>query len=305
MADYNSGKYYNKSVYDDGALYNSATYYIVNVSNHGLGIDVISSIIASLSVSDSGSGAESVSDIDQYDADSYFVVTTDRMLQPLGVYVIGSNKNELLPSTRDITEEVPGRHGEIDFGSEFKARLLELHVATPDGLTAEEKKTLARNMAKFLNPVSGTKKLIYLDDENVMYVVKYSGKIDLTKYPSWMEFVIPFKMSDPFILSVLQNSLTGPGTVTNSGTFETPVLIEIPGPANNPTVSVGGNVLSYGAYVSTGTSLYIDTEAKTVKNGSVNAVADFSGSFPQLAVGDTEVDGSISATIFKWYDKYL
>jgi hypothetical protein len=55
MANYNSGFLYNAGVKGGGANYNSATYYIVEVSNAGQGEELIN-IIANMATSDSGTG---------------------------------------------------------------------------------------------------------------------------------------------------------------------------------------------------------------------------------------------------------
>ncbi len=306
MANYNSGVLYNAGVKGGGANYNSAAYYIIEVSDAALGQELIS-ILASMSVSDSGSGVDSISDLIRFPADTYFVVTREGDLNPLGVIVLRDSRYELMPETRNTTEEIPGRHGEIDFGSEFKARAIELHVATLDGLTALQKEQLKRTIAKYLNPVSGTKKLVFLDDIDVQYEVKYAGKIDLTKYADWMEFTIPFKMCQPFIESREQHVQMGAGVIVNSGTFETPILIEIPGPATNPTVSVGTSVISYSGTIASGQTLVIDTGAQTAKIGSVNAIANVSGAIDYMLEPGVSVSvvPSVSTTTIKWRDRWL
>ena len=304
MANYNSGLSYNQSV-----NYNSATYFIVEVSNAGHGTELIS-LLASLSASDSGIGVDAVGTPVEYPADSYFIITTEGRLEPLGVMVLRDSRHELMPGTRDNTEEIPGRHGEIDFGSEFKSRLLELHVATDDGLTPATKETLKRTIAKYLNPVAGTKKLIFQDDETVQYEVKYAGKIDLTKYTDWMEFTIPFKMTQLFIESVAENTLTGNGYIVNNGTFECPILIEIPGPATNPSISVGASVLAYTGYISAGALLIINTDVQTACISAVapiNAMAAITGDIdyvltPGISVA---VAPSISTAAISWRDRWL
>jgi predicted phage tail component-like protein len=300
MANYNSGISYNTQY-----NYNSATYYIVEVSNAGQGEELIN-ILVSMGVSDSGIGADEMTPY-KFSTDSYFIITTEGRLEPLGVLVLRDSRHELMPQTRDNTEEIPGRHGEIDFGSELKSRLLELHVATDDGLSPLQKEQLKRTMAKYLNPVAGTKKMVFFDDIDVEYEVKYSGKIDLTKYTDWMEFTIPFKMCNPFIKSTAEHSQTGEGVIVNEGTFETPILIEIPGPATSPTISVGTSVIAYTSTIAAGQTLIIDTDTQTAKIGSVNAIAYVTGDIDiMLEPGaNVSVVPSISSTLVKWKDKYL
>jgi predicted phage tail component-like protein len=300
MANYNSGVLYNTRY-----NYNSATYYIVEVSNAGKGEELIH-ILANKPIFDSGVGTDAITPY-KFPAESYFVITCEGRLNPLGVIVLRDSRHELMPQTRDNTEEIPGRHGEYDFGSELKSRLMELHVATDDGLSQLQKEQLKRTMAKYLNPVAGTKKMVFLDDMDVEYEVKYSGKIDLTNYAHWMDFTLPFKMCNPFIQSYEEHSLTGEGVIVNEGTFETPIFIEIPGPATSPTVSVGTSVISYTSTIAAGQTLIIDTATQTAKIGSVNAIAQVSGDIDiMLEPGaNVSVVPSISSTVVRWRDKYL
>jgi predicted phage tail component-like protein len=305
MANYNSGILYNAGILGGGANYNSATYYIVEVSNAGQGEELIN-ILASMVTSDAGVGTETISST-KFLAEAYFVITCEGRLEPLGVFVLRDSRHELMPQTRDNTEEVPGKHGEIDFGSELRARMLELHVATDDGLSPLQKEQLKRTMAKYLNPVAGTKKMVFLDDIDVEYEVKYSGKIDLTKYTDWMEFTIPFKMCNPFIGSTVEHIQTGTGVIVNAGTFETPILIEIPGLATSPSISVGTSVISYTSTIAAGQTLVIDTATQTAKIGSINAIAQVTGDIDVMLEpgANISVIPSVSSAIVRWKDKYL
>jgi predicted phage tail component-like protein len=305
MANYNSGILYNAGVLGGGANYNSATYYIVEVSNAGQGEELLS-ILANAFVSDTGIGTESITP-NKFPAETYFVITCEGRLNPLGVIVLRDSRYEGAPQTRDNTEEIPGRHGEINFGSELKSRLLELHVATDDGLSPLQKEQLRRTIAGYLNPVAGTKKMVFLDDMDVEYEVKYAGKIDLTKYTDWMEFTIPFRMNNPLIASRDEHSLTGSGTITNEGTFETGLIIEIAGAATNPSVTIGDVTLAYTGTIAAGQSLIIDTGAQTAKIGSVNAIAQVSGDIDYMLEpgANVSVVPSISTTVVRWRDKYL
>jgi phage-related protein len=237
----------------------------------------------------------------------YFLVTIDQILLPLGVRVLRDSRAELIPSTRDNTEEIPGKHGELDFGTELKAGMLELHVATDDGLTPLQKEQNRRFYAKHLNPLNGNKVLIFDDDPSKAYNVKYSGKIDINPQGSWFDFVIPFKMSDPIACSVEDNINTGSGIITNDGTFETPLIIEIPGPATNPSISVGATVIAYTGYVSASASLIINTENQTAYIGSVNAIANIAGDIDYVLEAESSVSvvASISGTTVTWKDKWL
>lgn len=297
MANYNSGYLYNNKI-----NYNSATYYIVEVSNAGQGEELIH-VLANKPILDTGIGLETITP-SMFPSESYFIITCEGQLNPLGVMVLRDSRHELMPATRDNTDEIPGRHGEYDFGSEFKSRALELHVATDDGLSLLQREQLKRTMAKYLNPVAGTKKMVFLDDIDVEYEVKYAGKIDLTKYTDWMEFTIPFKMCNPFIEGTNEHSQIGTGIITNEGTFETGLIIEIAGVVTNPSLVIDGIILAYTGTILAGQKLIIDTESQTAKIGSSNAMAGYNGEFPILQPGSVNVTATNNVTIL-WKDKYL
>jgi predicted phage tail component-like protein len=237
-------------------------------------------------------------------------VTTEQMLEPFGLYVLGDSRKELMPQVRENVEEIPGRHGEIDFGSnEFKPRIVELHVATAEGLTALQKEQAKRTIAAFLNPVNGTKTLVFEDDPDVEYVVKFSGNIDIKNYPTWFEFTIPFKMPDPIMRSVTEHSLilVDAGIIVNNGTFETPLEITFPGPAPSAYISSAAFAIQYSGSVGEGENLVVDTGKMTSQIASINALAYTSGSIDyKLPPGvSTTIETCISATVIKWRDRYL
>jgi len=253
-------------------------------------------------IADIGNGVEHISI-----ADTFFIIDEDSRLQPLGVLVIGDSRYELLPATRDNVEEIPGKHGEIDFGSELKPRVLELHVATDEGYSKLEKAHLERLFAKYLNPTKGVKRLIFSDDVEKTYMVKYSGKIDLSKYPTWFKFVIPFKMSEPFIIGSFEKILVGSGTITNDGTEEAPLTIEIAGPVTNPSLTIGEDTLAYTGTIEAGEILTIVTGGKggmTAKIGQENAMDNYNGVFPLLPPGSLNVVADNNVTI-RWRDMWI
>lgn len=354
MANYNTGRMYNKRLPSGGANYNSAPFAIF-VFDYGSSVDTITNIVSNIDISDNATTDDNIAliasvdildksnftsdnisrihniaitdnaigheilsvipilkiedagigyDFDANIAGAFFVIDSENILHPLGVLVTNDSRYELLPATRDMTEEIPGRHGEINFGTEFKAKMLELHVATDEGLEPLEKARLQRLFAKYLDPTKGAKTLIFSDDIEKTYMVKYSGKIDLRPNATWFDFVLPFKMSDPFIIGSFEKTLIGSGTLINEGTFETGLIIEIQGPATNPSLTIGSETLSYNGTIPSGNKLIIDTEKQTAKIGNNNALANYNGVFPLLSPGETKVTASSNVTI-RWRDKWL
>ena len=275
----------------------------VPVEDAGIGNDLIDFIRNILSIQETAFGYDIVS----APAVAFFTVDSDNILQPLGVLVTKDSRYELLPTTRDISEEVTGIHGELDFGTEFKARMLELTVAAvypPDCEETFDKEKLKRLYAKYLDPTKGYRNLVFSDDIDKTYQVKYSGRIDFTQFPDWFQFTIPFKMANPFIIGSLEKTQVGSGTISNDGTYETGLTIEIIGPATNPSVTIEGDILRYNGTLSNGQVLTIDTEKQTAKIGNNNAIANYNGVFPMLAPGETDVLANGNVTV-KWRDRWL
>lgn len=288
----------DQSIYAEDFISVSAN---INVPDTALGSDIILPILASVPIQETGTGIDNISI-----AGAFFVIDANNVLQPLGVLVLRDSRLELLPSTRDSTDEIPGMHGEFDFGTEFNSRAFDLHVATNEGYAPLEKAQLQRLFAKYLDPAKGAKTLIFSDDIEKTYIVKYSGKIDITQYPSWFEFTLPFKMSNPFIMGSFEKTLIGSGTLINAGTFETSLTIEIAGPATNPSLVIGGQTLSYSGSIPAGQTLIIASNGGTgtAKLGGVNAMAGYNGIFPSLQPGNTNVTAG-SNVIIRWKDKWL
>jgi len=299
MANYNSGYFYNKKYEDGGRNYNSGPM-VIAVFDVGLGTDTVNPIATSVTISDSGTGVELISI-----AGAFFVIDSENILQPLGVLVTRDSRFELLPATRDHTEEIPGRHGEFDFGTEFKPRYIELQVNTREGLIPLEKSQLQRLFAKYLDPTKGTKTLIFSDDVEKTYKVKYAGKIDLTQYATWFQFAIPFKMHDPIITGSFEKMLIGNGNLFNNGTFETPLIIEIAGSSANPSVTIGANNFTYTGTIPSGQTLVIDTDKATAKLNGANVLDKITGPLPYyVQPGETSVTAGSNVTI-KWKDRWI
>lgn len=298
MANYNSGHFYNSRI-----NYNSATYFIVEVSDSGQGIDIVS-ILSTLSIAETGTGVDLIAAIAQYPASQYFVITSDGVLQPLDVTVLADSRYNISPSLKEFTEEVPGRHGEIYFGSKLGSKLIELHVASPDGMTPEQKEEFRAQCARYLNPCNGAKLLIYLDDEGKTYSVKYAGLIDPAQYADWLEFTIPFKAADPYRDSIAEKTLTGTGIITNAGNVEVSFKITIVGPITDPSVTIGIDIISYTGTINAGSTLIISTDSMTAELDGVDVLDDVAGDLSiQLQPGNISVTAENNCAI-SWTERW-
>jgi len=234
-----------------------------------------------------------------------FNVDANGILQPLGVTVLGDNRIDLLPGTRDYFESIPGRDGEFDFGCDLEGQILELHCMIYT--TRSTWPAMRNTIAGFLNPKLGTQALTFADEPGVVYYVRYSGKVSLTQYPFVREFTIPFKMCNPHRMASSQGSLTGSGTAVNGGNDVCPIIVEIVGPVINPSVTVAGLTMTYTGTVTASDKVIIDTEKRTVTFNGVNALGDnFNNVFPKLVVGSNAILAASSGTTsVKWTNRFL
>ena len=178
-----------------------------------------------------------------------FYVNENRILEPLDLVVLRDSRVDLFPRVKERVEEIPGRHGEIDFGGKLESRILELHVVVSEEFPFEEREKRKREIAGHLNPTMGTKVLVFADEPDKQYFVKYSGVIDIERqYTSWFEFTIPFKCSDPYIYSELKteevNAVNSPTyiEVINAGNMDTLPVITL---ANNGANTVDGFIIQH------------------------------------------------------------
>ena len=271
----------------------------IPVSDTGEGQDNIHSVLCYISVKDEAKGVD-ITGI----AKTFFIIDADNILKPLNVLVVGDSRLDLFPQLKEYAEEIPGKHGETHFGSNLGSRPLELHVASMDGMTPEEKEEFKRLCARYLNPVSGSKPLVFWDDLDKTYNVKCAGKIDPEQYADWLEFTIPFKMTAPYIEGSFEVAVVGSGTLTNAGNTETPLTIEISGPATNPSVTIGGDILSYAGTIASGKKLVIDTKRQTVEIDGENVAHNYNGMFPLLPPGDTIAVATPNVTT-RWRNKWI
>jgi predicted phage tail component-like protein len=297
LANYNSGFKYNSRI-----NYNSAVYFIVEITDSAHVEDSLS-LNANINTSDNGSGIDS-NNVTKFSASDFYVVTADGMLQPLGVRVLGDSRYELFPSIKEFSKKIPGRHGEIQFDTKLKSRLLELHVATDEGNTPEGKEELKHTYAKYLNPSASTKQLVFLDDMGKSYPVKYSGKIDPSNYPTWFDFTIPLKMNDPHIIGTFEKSHSGSGTLSNEGNAETPIIITITGTITNPSITFGSEILSYTGTIADGQTLIIDTSSTTAELNGEDVTHNITGDIAfMLRPGNTTVTADNKVSV-SWRERW-
>jgi predicted phage tail component-like protein len=299
MANYNSGYFYNKKYEDGGRNYNSGPM-VIAVFDVGFGADTVNPIVTSVTISDSGTGVELVSI-----AGAFFVMDSENILNPLGVLVAGDSRYDTFPTLKEFVEVIPGKHGEVSFGNRLGNGLLELNVVSANGMTPDQKEEIKRLCAKYLNPINGSKPLIFGSDIEKTYYVKYAGKIDPTQYADWLKFTIPFKVTNPYIVGSFEKKHIGSGTLVNNGNVETGLIIEISGSIANPTITIGDKAVTYTGTIAAGEALVIDTENMTAEIDGVNVLGNLSGDLPiMLQPGSTSV-ATDSNVIFTFRERWI
>lgn len=227
------------------------------------------------------------------------------IVEPLGLSWLRSSKFPLITASRDGLEEVDGMNGAIDFGSELGTGDITLDLVSADGLTQAEINTLRDTVVGYLNQLRDYGVLTWEADPGKVLAIRLNGKPERDP-----DVLGAFKISVPLICQPIwtsdaEHALTGSGTLTNAGTFETPVVVEIRGPCANPTVTIGSYTMTYTGSLTSSDTLIIDTGALTCTFNGVNALA-FNGVFPKLDVGaNTVVAASAGTTMFTWRDSWL
>ena len=261
----------------------------------------------------------------------------DHLLQDEGIAVLLNSEEPALPSMRNLTVSVPGRHGAYDFGAYFEPREFTLNVVFPrqdyDAL-----KYQIRNFVRRFTDVYGrpkTFKLRFGDEVDKYYNARLTSDIPTVRAAERGYISMEITAFDPYAYSLVSNDEitwgsevitfewnyllgtdgTGGGmTITRPQTI--PVfmngealrpVIEIDGSASSLTVSANGKSFSLPAF--SNTRWLIDGENYVVKRNGVEDLAALTGDFIELMNGDNNVVISGSGLNFdltiKYRDKYM
>jgi len=163
----------------------------------------------------------------------------------LGFRVLEESEEPLIPSTRDKTMQIDGKHGLYDFGAELEPKPFTYKCAfIPNGtdytnVSAVELQRLVRRLAQHLTDQYGRPRYIKLQrdwEPDKYYIARYSGSAPLERiaYSSLGLFTLPLIAFDPFAYAnvdqIFQDVITAsPYTllIESAGNVSTPVLIEL------------------------------------------------------------------------------
>jgi len=230
------------------------------------------------------------------------VIKKDGVMEPFGIQLSNESQITLLAPTENSIEEIQGIDGELDFGTYLKNGEYRLRgIVEYDNI--ENKNSIIDSIVSHFISCMEKQPLIFEVMPDKMTYARIIEKPEFIPYPTWVDVRFTLKL-DPFWYSTDENNLIGSGTLVNRGTCETGLIVEFDGPAINPTLTIGNEVLNYNGNIPDGQKLIIDTDKQTAKIGNNNALANYNGIFPLLSPGETKVTASSNVTI-RWRDKWL
>lgn len=232
------------------------------------------------------------------------IIQNDGIISPFNIQSSRETGFTLMAETREATEEKESADGDIDFGTELKTNTFILHGII-EFSSIEERNSIINTLKAQFNECRSPQKIMYECLPDRYTLIRLTEKPDISLFTNHIEIRAEFE-ADPFWYSTEEHSVTGSGVLTNNGTVETPLIIEITGLATDPTVTIGNDTLSYTGSLGAGQTLVIDTEKQTVKIGNVNVIGGFTGKFPKIPPGNTNVIAASSGTtVFKWRDRWI
>ncbi|MED3649948.1 phage tail domain-containing protein [Heyndrickxia sporothermodurans] len=264
----------------------------------------------------------------------------DVELQSLGVTVRLGSTEPMLPSLREQTLTVPGRHGAYDFGAYLEPREFELDCVFPRQSYVDLKLQIRSFLGMFLDAYGRPKtvKLRFGDELDKYYNVRVSGTIPIERLANLGQFTLPLTAYDPFGYSVrsseetltwgdtvvtfewnylLGNDLGGGGQTVQITSAQTRQLY-VDGSMVRPTfvlkgagksVKISANGKSFTIADLGGATWTIDGGNYSVLKDGSNALGQMTGDFVELISGNNNVAISGTALNFaltvKYRDKYV
>lgn len=208
-----------------------------------------------------------------------------------------------IPSLRNSTAEIAGKHGVVDFGSKFSEREIDIECLIPYCKTQAELLALKDKLTGWLNPDSGVYELILDTEPDRVYYARLRDGVSfdrLTRQSA--SFELPFFCPDPYAYATEDEvfTLTADGIITRTlGNVESHPVYEVRGILANTnrtlTFSVDGVEVTAKGPLADGEVLYIDTDNMTAWiEGTTGVIRNALGSitelnFPYLSVGENVI----------------
>lgn len=279
-----------------------------------------------------------MTDIFTQGTDESRVWIDDVLLQDEGIAVLLNSEEPALPSLRNLSITVPGRHGAYDFGAYFEPRQFTLNVVFPRQSYADLKYQIRQFNRKFVDDYGRPKtvQLRFGDEPDKYYNVRITDGISVERVAERGFLTVNLTAYDPYAYSIINAnevtwgsevvtfewtyllgmSGTGGGGVTVTSPTTTPIyvdgealrpVIEISGKADGLTISSGGKSFSLPNF--TATEWIIDGENYVVLRNGVEELSALTGDFIELLHGDNDVviggtNMDFEITV-KYRDKYI
>ncbi len=262
----------------------------------------------------------------------------DVLLQAeFGADVLLASAEPALPSMRNISVSVPGRHGAYDFGAYFEPREFTLSIALKRQSYAGLKQELRRLNRLFIDEYARPKtvKLRFGDEVDKFYYVRITSGIDVDRAAERGFIDVGLTAFDPYAYSTVFSDevLWGSEVITfewyyllgmdgTGGGFKVtspqsiPIyvdgeslrpVIEIDGSANGLTISANGKSFKLPNF--SATKWVINGENYSVTRNGADDLSAMTGDFIELMHGDNSVSISGSDLNFnltiKYRNKYI
>jgi phage-related protein len=230
----------------------------------------------------------------------------------------------VLPPTKDYNVEIAGMDGEIDFGSTYGPRPINIDcVLMADDSTVGYHYMVAA-IATTFNAKRGDLVFTFSDLAGRRYMARYCGTMPIEKLIFDGNVTIPLKMHWPFPESLRDTSVIeynqgleyGQGydyssyaaqvtfssqsiNIENLGTVESAPLIRITGSFTNLSLSDGTNTSTYSGTTISTDVIEINCKKSTITKNGVNTYAQSNGVFFLLKPGMTNIVSTSTNPIFK------
>src|SRR5690625_82856 len=260
----------------------------------------------------------------------------DYLLQDEGITVLLPSEEPALPSIRNISVSVPGRHGAYDFGGYLEPREFSLRVVFPRQSYSDLKRQIRAFNRRFIDEYGRPKsvRLRFGDEVDKEYYVRLTQGMPVERAAERGFITVGLTAFDPYAYSTVNASevtwgsevvtfewsyllgMDGTGgrhTVTRPQTIPIYVdgealrpVIEIDGSADGLTIGANGKSFELPNF--SATEWIIDGENFVVKRNGVEDLGALEGDFIELFNGDNNVEISGSSLDFeitiKYRDKY-
>lgn len=217
-----------------------------------------------------------------------------------------------IAETAESTVKIAGRDGDITLDTTYNPLEFKLVVYTEENLEPKEKELEIIKITRFLNSIKQFKKKFAFLDEELMYSLKYSGQLTITKFPKSVRFEIPLKSNKSFATDLDKKIINGAGYKISRTIKDTGCIITIVGPCQHPIISLNDYQMKYEGTVLNGNKLVINTENSTITHITslgvqTNAAIYYNHEYPKIKYGKNEIkilsgvtDNSQVTT--EWYD---